>query len=67
MCIAISLYWCYNSFEVMLMSDLKNKERIGTSLPIELAKQLREHSSETMVPISKIIEKAIEEYLKSAK
>ena len=51
----------------MLMSDLKNKERIGTSLPIELAKQLREHSSETMVPISKIIEKAIEEYLKSAK
>lgn len=49
------------------MSDLKNKERIGTSLPIQLVKQLREHSEMTMIPISKIIEKAIEEYLKSTK
>jgi len=47
---------------------LKNRERIGTTLPIELAKHLKDYSKETMVPISKIIEKAIEEYLiKSAK
>lgn len=45
---------------------LKNRERIGTTLPIELAKRLKEHSNETMIPISKIIEKAIEEYLKES-
>ena len=42
---------------------LKNRERIGTTLPIDLAKKLKDHSSKTMVPISKIIEKAVEEYL----
>lgn len=46
---------------------LKDRERIGTSLPKDLAKELRSYSKETMVPISKIIEKAIEEYLKSVK
>lgn len=45
---------------------LKNRERIGTTLPIELAKQLKVHSKETMIPISKLIEKAIEEYLKES-
>jgi len=45
------------------MSDLKNKERLGTSLPIELIKQLKDYSEKTMIPISKIIEKALEEYL----
>lgn len=44
---------------------LKNRERIGTTLPIELAKELKEHSKESMIPISKIVEKAIEEYLKN--
>ena len=47
------------------MSDLKNRERIGTSLPIDLVKQLKEYSDKTMIPISKIIEKSIEDYLKS--
>ena len=47
------------------MGDLKNKERIGTSLPTELVKDLKDYSAKTMVPISKIIEKAIEQYLKS--
>ena len=46
---------------------LKDRERIGTSLPKELAKDLRDYSKETMIPISKIIEKALEEYLKSVK
>lgn len=46
---------------------LKNKERIGTTLPIELVKELKEYSKKTMIPISKIIEKAIEQYLKSVK
>lgn len=46
---------------------LKNRERIGTSLPIELVEKLKDYSDKTMIPISKIIEKAIKEYLKSAK
>lgn len=46
------------------MSDLKNRERLGTSLPIGLVKQLKDYSEKTMIPISKIIERAIEEYLR---
>lgn len=46
---------------------LKDRERIGTSLPKDLAKELRVYSKETMIPISKIVEKAICEYLKSVK
>ena len=45
---------------------LTNRERIGTSLPIELVKKLKDYSDSTMIPISKIIEKAIQDYLKSA-
>jgi len=44
---------------------LKSRERIGTSLPIELVRRMKDYSEETMIPISKIIEKAIDEYLKS--
>jgi metal-responsive CopG/Arc/MetJ family transcriptional regulator len=47
------------------MNDLKNRERVGTSLPINLVKQLREYSERTMIPMSKIIEKAIKNYLKT--
>ena len=54
----------YNVFEVILM--LKNRERVGTSLSIALVKELKDYSEKTMIPISKIIEKAVEEYLKSA-
>jgi len=43
---------------------LKNRERIGTSLSIELVKQLKDYSDKSMIPISKIIEKAVEEYLR---
>ena len=46
---------------------LKDRERIGTSLPKELVQELRDHSKETMIPISKIVEKAVKEYLKSVK
>lgn len=45
------------------MSDLKNRERFSSTLPIELSKRLKKYSTKTMVPISKIIEKAIQEYL----
>lgn len=42
---------------------LKNRERIGTSLPKELVKELKEYSNKTMIPISKIIEEALKQYL----
>ncbi len=42
---------------------LKNRERISVTLPIELVKELREYSEETMIPITKITEKALKEYL----
>ena len=45
------------------MSELKNRERIGTALPIELVKQLKDYSEQTMIPISRIIETALTEYL----
>ena len=41
------------------------KKVIGTILPTELVKRIRAYSKESMIPISKIIEKAIEQYLKS--
>jgi metal-responsive CopG/Arc/MetJ family transcriptional regulator len=65
MLLAITKHNYYNIVEVIVM--LKNRERIGTSLPIELVEKLKDYSDKTMIPISKIIEKAIEEYLKSAK
>jgi len=45
------------------MGELTNKERIGTSLPIALTKQLKEYSKTSMIPISRIIETALVEYL----
>jgi len=45
------------------MGNLKNRERFSSTLPIELSEKLKEYSKNTMAPISKIIEKAIEEYL----
>jgi len=45
------------------MSDLKNRERIGTSLPIGVVKSLKAYSEKSMIPISKIIEKALMEFL----
>ena len=45
---------------------LKNRERVGTSLPVDLVNKLKDHSSKTMIPMSKLIEKAIEEYLEKA-
>ena len=46
------------------MDDLKNRERIGTSLPSGLIKELKDYSERTMIPLSRIIEASIIEYLK---
>ena len=45
------------------MNDLKNKVRFTSTLPIELRKKLNEYSKISMIPISKIIEASLTEYL----
>jgi len=61
--LSIAYALCYNLIEVINMGELTNRERVGTSLPIALAKQLKEYSKTSMIPISRIIEAALVEYL----
>ena len=48
------------------MSDntLKNRERFSTTLDKEVVKELKYYSEKTMIPISKLIDRAITEYIK---
>jgi hypothetical protein len=52
-----------------MTNDLKTRERLTTTVNIEVAKILRDLSKETMIPISKLVEKALisllQEYGKS--
>ena len=60
--LAISLDKVYNYIEVIIL--LKNRERIGSAIDKELMRQLREYSKESKVPISKLLDEAIEDLLK---
>lgn len=51
----------------MANDTLKNRVRISTTLTPETNEILKEFSKKTEVPISKIIEKAILEYIKGEK
>ncbi len=42
-----------------MANDLKNRERFTTTVDIALLKELRELSKETMIPISRLINKAL--------
>jgi metal-responsive CopG/Arc/MetJ family transcriptional regulator len=42
-----------------MANDLKNRERFTTTVDIALLKELRELSKETMIPISRLIDKAL--------
>lgn len=46
---------------------LKNRKRISTTLPLNLLSELREYSNTSMIPITKIIELALRQYLDSIK
>lgn len=46
---------------------LKNRTAISTAIKNDLYKQLKQHSDETGIPISKLFDKAIEMYLDSIK
>lgn len=49
----------------MANDTLKNKVRFSSTLPPEVDKLLKDYSKQTMIPISKILEVAIAEYLKN--
>lgn len=49
----------------MANKDLKNRTPISNAVDNELLKQLKKYSSETGIPISKLLDKAIELLLKS--
>ena len=43
---------------------LKNRERIGSAIDKELLNRLRKYSRESKIPISKLLDEAIEDLLK---
>lgn len=50
-----------------MANTLKNRERFSTTLDKETVKQLKEYSNKTMIPISRILDLAICNYLKEQK
>lgn len=51
----------------MAKDSLKNKVRFSSTLTPEVDEMLKEYSKESMIPISKIIEKALIEYINNHK
>lgn len=47
----------------MANDTLKNKVRFSSTLPPEVDKMLKDYSKQTMIPISKILETALVEYI----
>lgn len=52
---------------IMPKDELKNRVRFSTTLDIDIEKRLKEHSKQTSIPISKIVDKALAMYLKNVK
>ena len=48
-----------------MADNLKNRIRISTTFQPEKYKRLKEYSEKTSIPISKLIEKAIDAFLKT--
>ena len=46
------------------MDRLKNRVRFSTSLDKKTVEMLKEYSDKTMIPISRIIDVAVQEYIK---
>lgn len=47
-----------------MSKDLKTRERFTNTLNKDLLKQLQELSKETMIPMSRLLDKAVEQLLK---
>jgi hypothetical protein len=51
----------------MANKDLKNRTPFSNAVNTELLNKLKDYSKETGIPISKLLDKAIELFLKSTK
>jgi metal-responsive CopG/Arc/MetJ family transcriptional regulator len=49
----------------MINNTLKSRERFSTTLDKKVINELKDYSKKTMIPISKILDKAITEYIQS--
>lgn len=47
-----------------MTSDLKNRTRFTNTMDNDLFKKLQDLSKETMIPMSKLLDKAVEQLLK---
>lgn len=47
--------------------ELKNRTRISSTLDNDIYKRLREHSNKSDIPITKILDRSVDMYLKSVK
>lgn len=47
----------------MPKDELKNRVRFSTTLDKEVERKLKDYSKQTMIPISKIVDSAISEYV----
>lgn len=47
----------------MVKDSLKNRVRFSSTLSLEVDKALKEYSQKTMIPISKILDMAITEFV----
>ena len=47
----------------MPKDELKNRVRFSTTLDKEVEKRLKEYSKQTMIPISKIVDSSILDYI----
>lgn len=48
---------------IMSKNELKNRVRFSTTLEIETDKRLKEFSAKTDIPISKIVNNAVNDYI----
>ena len=48
-------------------NDLKNRTPIGSAIKTELYNSLKEYSENSKIPMSKLLDEAIEEFLKNKK
>ena len=51
----------------MANKDLKNRTPVSNAIDTKLLNELKAYSNETGIPISKLLDKAIELFLKSTK
>lgn len=64
MLLAITLWLCYNITKESGVMALKNRVRIGSAIDKDNYDNLKKLSDKTRIPISKLLDEAIEDLLK---